>query len=77
MHEKIEIRLRDNSSRRQKPQEEFNDSIMSVGDLSYDFTPMSSVQSFMRSSRASEVDSFYEDTTLKNTFTSFSVLNEE
>jgi hypothetical protein len=42
--------------------------------MSHNFTPLTSVHSFMRSSRASEAGSFIDDTTLRNTFEEFSVL---
>lgn len=75
---KIDIRPREHSFTYQK--EDFNSSIMSLSELSQNFTPISSVRSFLQSSRNSlnsQFDSFFEDTTLKNTFVQFSALSLE
>jgi hypothetical protein len=76
--QKVEIKLREREStaKRHGPQEDIDLSLMSVNDLSSCFTPLSSVHSFMRSSRHSEANSFADDT-LRNTFTEFSVLAAE
>lgn len=77
--EKNDLRLlRENSvKQRQQNGKEMDSSSMSIGDMSHTFTPMSSVRSFMESSQKSlnsEVDLFFEDTTLKNTFYEFSAI---
>jgi hypothetical protein len=54
-------------------------SVLSLSDMNSHFTPLSSVHSFMDSSRNSiishsQADSFFDDTTLKNTFCEFSAI---
>lgn len=72
---KIDLKaIRDNSIKIVKGTDSLDSSLMSLGDMTQNFTPISSVRSFMESSRnsisPSQMDSFFEDnnTTLKNTF---------